>query len=102
MLVGATGVLHGAAIARTVGMSFHERTGSLDPIEADGIFDCELSGSMNKYRLKPAPWTPALKNLIDAIVASDPWLGSLVASARALTAFSPGHRTAHERTGIVR
>jgi len=102
LMVGSTERLNGSSIARGVGIGTDQPMKALlDPIEDDGIFECELSGNLNLYRLRSDSWTPALRRLIKAIMDTDPLLQSNVAATKALAQIAM-KRKKTRRPGYVR
>jgi hypothetical protein len=102
LLLGAVGTLDGTSIADAMEIdSTHEMLALLRPIEDDDIFECEVTGNFNMYRLKPEPWTPTLHRLIGNIVDSEKGLRSQATAVLAV-ANSGTKRSRPRKPGIVR
>lgn len=84
-LIAALGQVDPTTIARVVGVPTDgDMLRLMDPLEADGVVQSRMVGSIRLYRLRPARWAGAVKTLVSAVAQHDPSVAQATAVARAL------------------
>jgi hypothetical protein len=85
LIVASQGIADASTIARIVRVQTDgEMHRLLDPIEADGVFQSRMIGSIRIYSLADQPWAVPLATLAARILEEHPRLASRVSVARSM------------------